>query len=139
MNEDGNTEEKTVRRRSRRLLILAGVCGVLGVGLGAIGGHGLEDRIEEAGRAEEWRTATRYLLIHAVACLAVGLGQGVAVRVRALAGFLFGVGGIIFGGSLYALCLTGITLFGAITPLGGLCLVAGWVVVAFPQRRQSTL
>jgi len=108
------------------LIRFAAFCGVLGVGLGALGGHGLEDRLEEAGRMDVWRSATRYLLIHAVAALAVALAGG---AVRPIAGWLFAAGGLVFGGSLYTLCLTGVTKFGAITPIGGLLLLAGWGVL----------
>lgn len=129
---------KEFRGSGRGLVCLAAICGFVGVGLGAIGGHALEARLEEAGRVEDWRTATRYLLIHAVACLSVGLAHG-SGRVRGLAGSLFGIGGLVFGGSLYLLCLTGITTFGAVTPVGGILLLGGWIVLAFPPGRKPEL
>lgn len=124
------------QRPGRGLICLAAACGFLGVGLGAIGGHALEGQLEEVGRIEDWRTATRYLLIHAVACLSVGLvAEG--GRVRGVAGWLFGIGGMVFAASLYLLCLTGITAFGAVTPLGGILLLGGWLMLAFPPRPQA--
>ena len=128
--------DKEARGSARRLVCLAAVCGFVGVGLGAIGGHALDARLEEAGRVEDWRTATRYLLIHAVACLCVGLAYGSGL-VRGLAGGLFGIGGLVFGGSLYLPCLTGITSFGAVTPLGGILLLCGWIMLAFPPGRKA--
>ena len=115
------------------LIRLAAICGLVGVGLGALGGHRLEPMLEEAGRVADWQTATRYLLIHAVACLVVGLSGG---RVRAIAGWLFGIGALVFAVTLYAICLTGITKFGIGTPFGGLAMLGGWAALLLPGRRQ---
>jgi uncharacterized membrane protein YgdD (TMEM256/DUF423 family) len=124
---------ENVRGSGRGLICLAAVCGFVGVGLGALGGHGLESRLEEAGRIDAWQTGTRYLLIHAVACLSVALAVDRG-RIRRVAGILFGVGALVFGCSLYLLCLTGITAFGAVTPVGGLLLLAGWLTLVIPPR-----
>ena len=104
---------------------VAGVVGALGVILGAFGAHGLEGVVDAEGM-ERWHTASKYHLIHAVALL------GVAAHPRkpSVAGVLFTVGIAIFAGTLYLLAVTGVGVLGAITPIGGLCLIAGWVALA---------
>jgi uncharacterized membrane protein YgdD (TMEM256/DUF423 family) len=107
---------------------LAGALGFLGVALGAFGAHGLRDRLAP-GMLEVYKTGVLYHLLHAVALLAVALGAERLARPRAVA-TLFTAGVVIFSGSLYALALTGIGTLGAITPIGGLLLMAGWVTLA---------
>jgi uncharacterized membrane protein YgdD (TMEM256/DUF423 family) len=113
---------------------VAGIVGALGVALGAFGAHGLEARVTDPHLIEVWNTGARYHLVHAVALL------GVAAHPRkpALAGWLFVAGIILFSGSLYLLGVTGITKLGMITPLGGLCMVAGWLALAFPGRKSAS-
>jgi uncharacterized membrane protein YgdD (TMEM256/DUF423 family) len=114
---------------------LAGVLGVTGVVLGAFGAHALRARIS-AEMLEVYRTAVLYHLLHAVALLGVaGLGSGLRRPMLTLA--LFGCGVLIFSGSLYALAITGVRAWGAVTPLGGVALIAGWLSVVFgmPARR----
>lgn len=109
---------------------IAGTLGALGVALGAFGAHGLEGRIDDPDLLEVWNTAARYHLLHALALL------GVAGHPNqpSLAGWLFVVGIVLFSGSLYAMTLTGMKALGAITPLGGVCFIAGWLVLAFGAR-----
>lgn len=109
---------------------VAGVSGALGVGLGAFGAHGLKRVVTDPHLLEVWDTAARYHLIHAVA---LGL---VAAHPRApsAAGGLFVAGTLIFSGSLYLMTLTDQRWLGAITPIGGLCLIAGWLALAFSAR-----
>jgi uncharacterized membrane protein YgdD (TMEM256/DUF423 family) len=106
----------------------AGALGFLGVALGAFGAHGLRDHLAP-GMLEVYKTGVLYHLIHAVALLAVALGGGQLARPRAV-GTLWVAGVVIFSGSLYALAITGIGVLGAITPIGGLLLMAGWVTLA---------
>lgn len=110
----------------------AGVLGALAVAAGAFGAHGLRD-ILEPHRLETWETAARYELIHAVALLTLAALWEHVGR-AGLASSLWVGGTLIFAGTLYALCLTGVGILGAITPLGGLALIAGWVVVAATAR-----
>ena len=102
------------------------------VALGAFGAHALKSRlsIDSLGIFE---TAVRYQMFHALALLVLGAFPRSQVL---LAGWLFVAGTILFSGSLYALALTGIRGFGAITPVGGLCFLAGWaaLVVTFVKR-----
>ena len=108
---------------------LAALLGFSGVALGAFGAHGLRDRVSPA-MLEVYRTGVLYQLIHALATLAIGLGARHLRRARAIAG-LFGIGVLFFSGSLYAMALTGITVLGAITPLGGLSFLIGWALLCW--------
>lgn len=102
-------------------LRLAALLMFLGIVLGAFGAHGLEDRLAETGRADNWHTATFYHLIHGVALLAIALPAS-----RPLGYWWFVAGILLFSGSLYLLALTDIAKLGAITPLGGLAFLVGW-------------
>ncbi len=97
---------------------------------GAFGAHGLRAVVSNA-MLEVWQTAAHYQLAHALALLALALAMVVsptmAVSKAALwAARLWLLGSLVFAGSLYSLVLTGIGLFGAITPVGGVLLIAGW-------------
>ena len=123
----------------RLWLALSAANGFLAVALGAFGAHGLRARwsaLEDgAKRLEWWHTATSYHLAHA---LAIGLVALLAARadvaVVRVAGAAFSTGILLFSGSLYVMALTGVRSLGAVTPLGGLCYLAGWaclLVAAF--------
>ena len=112
-------------------LRIAAVLGALGVSLGAFGAHGLRERLDEYSLGI-FETAVRYQMYHVFALIAVGLlgvvGRGgTALNV---AGWSFTVGILIFSGTLYALSVTGIKWLGAITPIGGLFLILGWIALA---------
>lgn len=115
---------------SGRLLAAAGVIGGLGVALGAFGAHALAGRLGAADQAI-YETATRYQMYHAVAlaALASWLDRRPGTRVVWAARALI-LGVAIFSGSLYLLVLTGQRWLGAITPIGGASLIAGWLLVA---------
>lgn len=124
--------------------IVAGVLGALGVGLGAFGAHGLESALAEHPDGphllEVWGTASRYHLIHALAVL------GVAAHPRrpAIVGGLFVAGIALFSGSLYLMPLLSLAVggswgwLGAITPLGGLAFISGWIALAAWPRAPRT-
>ena len=115
----------------RRFLGLGALSACIAVGAGAFGAHALRDAVT-ADRLAAWETAARYQMYHALALLVVAYlaGQKTAGPAR-LSGWLFVAGTILFSGSLYALTLTGITLLGAVTPLGGVAFLAGWLVLAW--------
>ena len=121
---------------NRSLTVLASVLGFLGVALGAFGAHGvkgfLADAPDAAARLAWWDTASKYHLIHA---LAVGLAAVLAAHVEGLtpklAAWLFTLGIILFSGSLYAMTLSNVKVLGAVTPVGGLLLLAGWALVGY--------
>lgn len=105
---------------------IAGVAGATGVMLGAFGAHGLKSIVTDPHLLEVWDTAARYHLVHA---LAIGLCAAHPGRPRAAVA-LFALGIALFAGSLYALALTDVRWLGAITPLGGLSFIAGWIALA---------
>ncbi len=111
---------------------MAAVFACLSVVLGAFGSHALKDKLSDR-YLEIFETGTRYEMYHALALLLVALLLMVAGESQPFlvaAGFAFIAGIAIFSGSLYALSLTGISWLGAITPLGGLAFIVGWVCVA---------
>ncbi len=122
----------------RPSLTIAAWLGALAVALGAFGAHGLKDvltSVDASGvRLGFWHTAAHYHLCHALAlglCAAIG-GASRAARISRWA---FGVGIGVFSGSLYAMALTGFRWLGAITPVGGLLLMVGWVAMGLAARR----
>ena len=101
--------------------------GLIGVALGAFGVHGLEGRVSAQGMGW-WETASQYLLIHAVAVLACGLSGRAGLT--AAGGWAMAAGAMVFAGTLYAMALGSPRWLGAVTPLGGLGMLAGWALVA---------
>jgi len=118
----------------RPWLLLAGILGALGVGAGAFAAHGLKATLDPDMLAI-WETGARYQLIHAVALLGVASLGARAGGAGRLAGFAFCAGILIFSGSLYVLAVTGLRWLGAITPLGGLLLILGWLLLAWEGWR----
>lgn len=102
--------------------VVAGLLGLLGVGLGAFGAHGLRDILTERQMIEVWQTAVFYHLIHAVVLL--GLSQRGAKLGGRESCFLIGI--FLFSGSLYGMALIGWRGLGAVTPVGGVFLLLGW-------------
>ena len=107
-------------------LRIAAVLGLLAVALGAFGAHGLKETLTRHGTAAVWETAVFYHFIHAVMLYIV------AARMPLAAGpwFSFFLGILVFSGSLYVLALTNIRWLGAITPLGGVSFLVGWLWLA---------
>lgn len=114
----------------KRWLFLAALLGGLAVVLGAFAAHGLA-RTLDARMIAIFETGARYQMYHALAMgLAALAARGQASKLAGIAAGLFLAGILLFSGSLYLLALTGITALGMITPLGGLCLIAGWTTLA---------
>ncbi len=111
---------------------LAATLMFLGIALGAFGAHGLESRLAETGRADNWHTATLYQLIHALAMFGIAM-----MSPRTLAYWFFLAGILLFSGSLYILALTNITKLGMITPFGGVAFLIGWGAWMFHRRDPS--
>lgn len=115
----------------RIFFILGSVLAFLGVAAGAFGAHGLKGKLEE-NMLQVFETGARYQMYHALALLAVAwaITRWPNGAVPA-AGWLFTAGIVVFSGSLYILSLTGIKWWGAVTPFGGLMLLAGWGCLAW--------
>lgn len=115
----------------------AALLGLLGVALGAFGAHALKARLG-AELLAAWETAVQYQLWHALAALAAALFAMVqtgASRWFLAAGWLFVAGAVVFSGSLYLMALTGVRALGAVTPVGGLLMLAGWGALAWGLLR----
>lgn len=99
--------------------------------MGAFGAHAVAEWLSPEMLAV-YETAARYQLIHALAILFTGYVAGRSPRrLWAISAGFFTAGTVLFSGSLYALSLTGVRTLGAITPVGGLCFLAGWTVLFF--------
>jgi uncharacterized membrane protein YgdD (TMEM256/DUF423 family) len=109
------------------LAMLGAVFAALGVIMGAFGAHGLKRRLEPEALAW-WTTGAEYHLVHAIGVVALTATNSDPLLARAATLLLVGV--CVFSGSLYAMALTGVRRLGAITPVGGLALIAGWVLAA---------
>src|SRR5262245_18677794 len=117
-------------------LRLGAIFGGLAVALGAFGAHALQSRVP-ADRLVVFETGVRYQMYHALALMAVAfvLQAGGRASLATYAGWAFAAGIVIFSGSLYALVLTGVRTWGAVTPIGGVALLAGWVLLALAAAR----
>lgn len=124
-------------RTGWRLLALGAASGALAVAAGAFGAHALDGAVTPD-RLAVWRTAASYGLAHAVALGVVGLWAALrpGLEVR-LAGWLFLTGTVLFSGSLYALVLLDLPWLGAVTPLGGLAFIAGWLTLVRAALREG--
>ena len=119
----------------RTFFVLGAVSGFLAVALGAFAAHGLKGKLPQD-LFDVFEVGARYHMYHALALLgtawAVTRWPGTAATA---AGWLFVAGTVLFSGSLYALAVTGIRPLGAITPLGGVCFLAGWIALVFAAVR----
>jgi uncharacterized membrane protein YgdD (TMEM256/DUF423 family) len=114
--------------------LLTGLAGATAVALGAFGAHALRGVLDTRG-TELWHTAVSYHFWHALALvLAIALAQGRGRRV-ALAAFAVGI--VLFSGSLYALALGAPRWCGAVTPLGGLAFIVGWLALGVGLARRG--
>lgn len=111
--------------------VLGSALAFLAVALGAFGAHGLAERVSPAD-LEIWKTAAHYHLIHAAMIAVLGL---LAPQIR-FAPALFAVGTVVFSGSLYILVLSGVRVWGAVTPIGGVLFLAGWAALGVAAWRR---
>jgi len=120
---------------NRTFVFLASILAGLSVAAGAFGAHALGGTLAP-NLLNDFETAARYQMYHALALLVIGLlGDRLSPRLSQVAGWLFVAGIAFFSGSLYLLALTGVRIFGAITPIGGVAFLAGWVVLAWAVVR----
>lgn len=136
----------------RIFALIGAISAALAVAAGAFGAHALRARVEPR-MLEIFETAARYQMYHALALFAVAWltsrpmagvamgtvagAPGAGVSFAVAAGWLFVAGTVLFSGSLYAMALTDMRALGAITPLGGLCFIVGWVCMAVAATRMS--
>jgi len=121
-----------------RLFLTAGaLLAALGVAMGAFGAHALKSTLS-ADRMAVYHTAVQYHLWHALGLLLVGvlMGQGLSSALLNTSGWLMLAGLVVFSGSLYVLTLSGVRWLGMVTPVGGVALIAAWIVLAIAVVRQ---
>lgn len=120
-----------MNKLSSILLITSGLCGFLGVILGAFGAHALHETLVESGKLQVWETAVDYQLFHTLALgmLAVLVNIWPRKQIYAFIGWFWVLGILFFSGSLYWLALGGPKWLGPITPIGGLFLILGWLLL----------
>ncbi|MCB0124032.1 MAG: DUF423 domain-containing protein [Caldilineaceae bacterium] len=120
----------------RLFFALGSLLGGLGVAIGAFGAHAMRGRITEDLLAN-YETGVRYHFYHALALFAVvvAIQRWPSSALPVVAGWLFIVGVIIFSGSLYLMAFTGLRWLGAITPIGGVALIAAWVCLLWVAWR----
>ncbi len=117
------------------MLTLGALLGFVGVAAGAFGAHALRARLSPELLAI-FETGARYEMYHALAIVLAALGGARSPSpLWSWAGGLFAAGVVLFSGSLYALALSGTRWLGAVTPVGGLCLLAGWIFLAIAGAR----
>jgi len=114
------------------ILVSGVVLAALGVAFGAFGAHALRDTLDPA-RLGWWNTAVQYQMWHAVGLVAIA---ALPLSGRAFPAALLATGTILFAGTLYVMALTGLRWLGAVTPLGGLLMIAGWALLAWRAFRQ---
>ena len=118
------------------LIALGALNAAIAIAAGAFAAHSLRARLD-ARSVEVFETAARYHMYHAFALVLAGmLANASAMRGTQLAGWLFQAGIVLFSGSLYALALTGVKTLGAVTPLGGVAFLAGWLWLAWSAWRR---
>ena len=116
---------------ARTFLLLGALSGFSSVAAGAFGAHALRQRLDEKLLAV-FETGARYQMFHALALLVIGaLAARGESRALAVAGWAMVAGTVLFSGSLYALALSGVRGLGAITPLGGVAFLVGWLALAW--------
>ncbi len=114
----------------RTFLLAGAVAAFIAVGFGAFGAHGLRGRLTPDMLAV-FETGVRYHMYHALALLlTAALVPRIEGKAIVAAGWLFVAGIVLFSGSLYLLAVTGVTVLGAITPIGGVAFLAGWALLA---------
>ena len=125
--------------KGKTILKIAGISGALAVGLGAFGAHGLEALLVQNGRLDTFETAVNYHFYHTLGLLGLGIlallkPDWKEISSAALSMIL---GILIFSGSLYVLSLTGITWLGAITPIGGIGFIMGWLTLSYSVLKNT--
>ena len=131
------TQRSTGMMIAREWVIAGAVCAMVGVALGAFGAHGMSGWVAPD-LLVIWETGARYQMYHAFGMFAVAIVAGQWPQSPAsMAGWAFLAGVVLFSGSLYLMALTGIRLFGAITPLGGVAFIIGWATIGWSAWRAS--
>lgn len=130
------TRKQPKMNKTSLFLRLGGLLALGAVLLGAFGAHALKDLLSKHGTTATWETAVRYQMWHALALLLVALLRETR-SISDSSGYCFAAGALLFSGSLYGLALGGPSWLGPITPLGGLCFMAGWVLLVVSAKPKA--
>ncbi|UUZ80731.1 DUF423 domain-containing protein [Paenibacillus sp. P26] len=124
---------------NKTFISIGAVCGFLSVALGAFGAHILKSMLT-ADLLADYQTGVQYQMMHSLGLIGIGLAAGQLKDSGHLrrAGWAMLIGIILFSGSLYVLSLTGIKMLGAITPLGGVAFLFGWLSLALAMKKGRT-
>ena len=109
-------------------IILGALCTMMAVGTGAFGAHGLEGKLSDK-YMSVWEKAVNYQMYHGLGLILIGIISGTTSINVNWAGWLLFFGIVLFSGSLYILALTQIRILGAITPIGGILFIVGWLML----------
>jgi uncharacterized membrane protein YgdD (TMEM256/DUF423 family) len=121
----------------RNWVFIGSLSACLGVVFGAFGAHALRNTLGEKSMGV-YQTGNHYQFIHALALILLGIwGSSHESSMVSNAGWCFTIGTVLFSGSLYALAITDIKILGAITPLGGLSFIAGWIFFALASYQNG--
>lgn len=123
---------------SKMIIMLAGINGFLAVSLGAFAAHGLRNKLSPE-LLNTFQTGVQYHMYHALALFGIGLLMinFPNTNLLRISAYMMLAGIVLFSGSLYLLSATGIRWLGAITPLGGLCFLAAWALIAYFATKQQ--
>lgn len=121
----------------QRWFKIGGFFGGLAVVLGAFGAHALKSQLENSGFVETYKTAVFYHCIHSLFLIAISMSPFHSLRSLNQIGTLASAGILLFSGSLYFMSTTGWTWVGPITPVGGLCLIAAWLLAALRTMKSA--
>jgi len=119
------------------ILVVGAVSCALTVAIGAFGAHALKSLLEANQRVETFNTAVQYQMFHSLALLIIGiLMLNYPQKLLSYAGWSHIAGVLLFSGSLYMLCLSGNTKWGAVTPIGGVFFIVGWILLMMAVIKQ---
>lgn len=120
----------------KKLIILGALLGGVSVAFGAFGAHALKPILAAHGRTDTFELAVRYQFYHTLALLVMAaLADKLNKNQAGWSAFFFTSGVIVFSGSLYILALSGQTIWGAVTPIGGVLLITGWLFLMISAKK----
>ncbi|WP_155592430.1 DUF423 domain-containing protein [Lysinibacillus cavernae] len=124
----------------KRFIVTGAFHGLLAVAFGAFGAHALKEVLDDYSTGI-WETAVQYQMFHATGLLIIGLLMSSKilgeVKQLNLAGIFFNLGIVFFSGSLYVLAISGVKVLGAITPIGGVLFLAGWLLIILTALKHA--
>ena len=114
----------------KQFIIIGSAMAAIGVMIGAFGAHALKEMLTASNRLDTFETGVKYHFYHSIGLILIGIiANQFPQKDFNIAGYLMLAGVFIFSGSLYILCLTNIKWLGAITPVGGLLMILGWIFI----------